>query len=79
MYAHSFFQLDAYRGTYRNTIFPPNIDMGDTTVTYTICSNHESDSTNSNEGLLPPNTCRALGKLKKRRIRSGTEGGDCGK
>jgi hypothetical protein len=78
-YAHSFFQLNAYRGIYGNTIFPPNTDVADTIATYMIPSDHESNNTDSDEGLLPPHTRRAPGRPKKRRIRSGTEGGDRGK
>ena len=85
-YTQHFYHLDAYRATYANAIFPPNAD--DATATYTVQddrdaesdseSESESDSdSDSGDNLLPPNTRRAPGRPKKRRIRGATEGGDC--
>src|SRR5579859_90166 len=61
-YAKAFFPLDAYRGTYQNSIFPPNVNSATT----------DSDST---EVLLPPITRCPPGRPRKVRIRGASEGG----
>jgi len=72
-YANDFFSLDAYRGTYANVIFPPNVDAADRVEEYMELLNSES---NDDEAVLPPSTRRLPGRPKKRRIRSAIEGGD---
>ena len=72
-YAKAFYQLDAHRAIYANSIFPPNADTSPAnTPTISIYKSDDSDSDN----LLPPNSRHQPGRPKKRRIHGSTEEGD---
>ena len=77
-YACSFFRLDAYRATYANPVFPPNVDDAESLETFMIAGNDQSDDNDDDDDVvLPPNTRRPPGRPKKKKIRGQTEGGDC--
>jgi hypothetical protein len=67
-YAKAFFRLDAFRGTYENPIFPPNVNAA-TTAT------GDESNIDDTDVLLPPITRRPPGRPKKLRIRGASEGG----
>jgi len=69
--AAPFYTLMAYRETYSNAIYPPNLDAADNTQSY-IPSGESSEDTDSMD-LLPPSTHRPTGRPKKRRIRGAAE------
>jgi hypothetical protein len=73
IYAKAFYRLDAYRGIYSDSIFPPNVNAANTITTVaatTSISTVQPDIT-----VLPPNTRRPPGRPKKQRIRGLREGG----
>ena len=73
-YAKAFYRLDAYRGIYSDSIFPPNVNAtntADIATTATIIPIIQPNSII----VLPPNTRRPPGRPKKQRIRGAREGG----
>ena len=57
-YAKAFFRLDAYRGTYKNLIFPLNVNAATTADEPNVDSSED----------LPPIICHPLERLRKLRI-----------
>jgi hypothetical protein len=72
-YAQGFYTLAAYRQTYENPIFPPNVDAADAVQQFTGI---ESDGEDPGQSILPPKTRCPPGRPKKKRIRSARERGD---
>ena len=73
-YAEEFYTLEFYRNTYINAIFHPltHIDYTMTGPYHQLQNNDDtdgtSDSSNSENILMPPNTRHPPGRPKKRRI-----------
>jgi MULE transposase domain/MuDR family transposase/SWIM zinc finger len=71
MYAKPFYGLAAYRQTYANAIFPPNVNVGGP-IPFVLQGDPHGVHL---PALLPPNVRRQAGRPRKARIRGGTEGG----
>ena len=77
MYVQAFLSIDAYRNTYINAIFPPNADVADRPLQYTlqnISTDDESDEERSRDRVIAPHTNCQPGRPRKQRIRTGVEG-----